>query len=544
MATQGVLTANDKTASTESPVESGSPRKGNGLTWFFVILVIAGGAFYYWHTRSKPAAADTEQTGRGRGRGAGAGGPASVGVVNVAKQNVPFYLTGLGSVTAFNTVTVHSRVDGEMMKVYFTEGQFVHAGDALADLDPRPYQVALAQAQGQLAKDLAAQADSKIDLGRYQTLFQEGVIAKQQLDTQQATVGQSEGAIQADQAQIDNEKLQITYSHITSPIDGRVGLRLVDAGNIVHATDPGGIVVITQITPISVIFTLPEDNLPQVVSEMRKGKLSVEAYSRDDNTKLAQGTLQTIDNQIDQTTGTVKLKSLFENKDLSLWPNQFVNVRLFLSIRKDAVVVPTATIQNGAQGPFVYIVGSDSKVEARPIQVDFAEGNLSVIRSGLQAGEKVVFDGQDKLQPGAAVDWHPTNLNTGTGSGGANPVGAAQESAPDHRNSERPRPFGGGAHRPPKMGSGQKRGAPGGFAAVSPSRPFITHPVATSLLMVAVLLIGGVAYTQLPVSALPQVDYPTIQVLTFYPGASPEVSSSGERLPLSGNSGRCLACTR
>ena len=276
----------------------------------------------------------------------------SVGVVSVAKQDVPFYLTGLGSVTAFNTVTVHSRVDGQLMKVYFTEGQFVHAGDALADMDPRPYQVALAQAQGQLAKDVAAQADAKIDLARYQALFQDGVIAKQQLDTQQATVGQSEGAIQADQAQIDNEKLQITYSHITSPIDGRVGLRLVDAGNIVHAADPGGIVVITQVTPISVIFTLPEDNLPQVVSEMRKGKLSVEAYSRDDNTKLAEGTLQTIDNQIDQTTGTVKLKSLFENKDLSLWPNQFVNVRLFLSVRKDALVVPTATIQNGAAGTF------------------------------------------------------------------------------------------------------------------------------------------------------------------------------------------------
>ena len=417
MATQEVLTRSDKKVSIEPPENSGPPQKSHGLAWFFVILVIAGGAFaYYWHTRSKPAAADAEQTGRGRGRGAGAGGPASVGVVSVVKQDVPFYLTGLGSVTAFNTVTVHSRVDGQLMKVYFTEGQFVHAGDALADLDPRPYQVALAQAQGQLAKDVAAQADAKIDLARYQALFQDGVIAKQQLDTQQATVGQSEGAIQADQAQIDNEKLQITYSHITSPIDGRVGLRMVDAGNIVHAADPGGIVVITQVTPISVIFTLPEDNLPQVVSEMRKGKLSVEAYSRDDNTRLAEGTLQTIDNQIDQTTGTVKLKSLFENKDLSLWPNQFVNVRLFLSVRKDALVVPTATIQNGAQGSFVYIVGSDSKVEARPIQIDFAEGNLSVIHSGLQAGEQVVFDGQDKLQPGARVVSHPTNLNTGVGS--------------------------------------------------------------------------------------------------------------------------------
>jgi multidrug efflux system membrane fusion protein len=456
MATQEVLTRNDKRVSTEPPQNSDPPRKGHGLTWFFVILVIAGGAFaYYWHARSKPAAGDAAQTGRGRGRGGGAGGPASVGVVTVVKQDVPFYLTGLGSVTAFNTVTVHSRVDGQLMKVYFTEGQFVHAGEALADIDPRPYQVALSQAEGQLAKDVASQSDAKTDLARYQALFQDGVIAKQQLDTQQSAVGQSDGAIKADNAQIDNEKLQITYSHITSPIDGRVGLRMVDAGNIVHAADPGGIVVITQVTPISVIFTLPEDNLPQVVSEMRKGKLAVQAYSRDDNTKLADGTLQTLDNEIDQTTGTVKLKSRFENKDLSLWPNQFVNVRLFLSVRKDALVLPTATIQNGAQGPFVYVVGSDSKAEVRPVQIDFAEGNLSVIRSGLQAGEQVVFDGQDKLQPGAAVTAHPTNLNTGMGSSRGNSPATADTASTGNQSGR-----GSGSGRG-KNGSGH-RGAPDG----------------------------------------------------------------------------------
>ena len=453
MAAQEVLTRTEDRVSLEPPRDGGSPRKGHGIIWFLVILVIAGGGYYYWRSHSKPAALDTQQPGPGRGRG-GAGGQDSVGVVAVSKQNVPFYLTGLGSVTAYNTVTVHSRVDGEMVKVYFTEGQFVHAGDALADVDARPYQVALAQAQGQLAKDVAAQADAKIDLARYQTLYQDGVIAKQQLDTQQATVGQSEGAIQADQAQIDNEKLQIAYCHITSPIDGRVGLRLVDGGNIVHATDPGGIVVITQVTPISVIFTLPEDNLPQVVAEMRKGQLTVEAFNRDDNTKLADGILETVDNQIDQTTGTVKLKSLFQNKDLSLWPNQFVNVRLFLSMRKDALVVPTATLLNGAQGPFVYTVGSDSKVQARPVQVDFAEGNLSVIRSGLQAGENVVFDGQDKLQPGARVDWHPTNLNTGTPSSGSKPSAAGN--TPDAGSLEA-----GPAVRSAHNGSG-RRGASGG----------------------------------------------------------------------------------
>jgi multidrug efflux system membrane fusion protein len=435
MATSEVIGTQQKKISLEPPQEVGPPRKGHGWAWFIAILVIAGGFAYYWQTRPRPAGTDAEQTGQtGRGRGAGGGGPASVGVVTVAKQNVPFYLTGLGSVTAFNTVTVHSRVDGQMMKVYFQEGQFVRAGDALADIDPRPFQVALAQAEGQLAKDVASQADAKVDLARYQQLYQDGVIAKQQLDTQQATVGQAAGAIQADQAQIDNEKLQLTYSHVTSPIDGRVGLRLVDAGNIVHAADPGGILVITQVTPISVIFTLPEDNLPQVVSEMRKGKLKVEAYNRDNGTKLADGTLETVDNQIDQTTGTVRLKARFANTDLSLWPNQFVNIRLFLSMRNGAIVVPTATIQNGTQGSFVYVVGSDSKAEARTVQVDFAEGNLSVIRQGLEAGEQVVFDGQDKLQPGSKVTPHPTNLNTGTDTGTPNAAAAGNEASSGERN--------------------------------------------------------------------------------------------------------------
>jgi len=297
------------------------------------------------------------------------------------------------------------------MHVLFNEGQFVHKGDLLVEIDPRPYQVALEQAEGQLAKDLAAQQDARVDLGRYQQLWQAGVIARQQLDSQQATVGQYDGAIKSDQAAIDNQKLQLTYSRITSPIDGRVGLRLVDPGNIVHAADTNGMIVITQVQPIAVIFTLPEDVLPQVVAQMRGRQLSVDVYSRDNDTKIAEGRLLTIDNQIDPTTGTVKLKAQFDNRDLSLWPNQFVNARLLLSSRQNAIVIPSAAIQNGAQGPFVYVVGAGNRVQVRPLQVDFAEGNISVIRQGLSPGEQVVVDGADKLQTDAAVIPHAASLS-------------------------------------------------------------------------------------------------------------------------------------
>ena len=272
------------------------------------------------------------------------------------------------------------------MKIHFQEGQFVHAGDLLAEIDPRPYQVALDQAQGQLAKDTASLNDAKANLDRYRQLWQQGIIPRQQFDSQQATVGQFDGAIQSDKAQIDNEKLQLTYCHITAPIDGRMGLRLVDSGNIVHPTDATGIAVITQVRPIAVIFTLPEDDLPQVVAEMRSKQLAVEAYSRDNNTRIASGRLLTIDNQIDQTTGTIKLKAHFDNQDLSLWPNQFVNVRLFLSVRKNAIVIPSAAIQKGSEGSFVYAVGSDNKAVVRPVQVEFSEGNVSVVREGLAEG--------------------------------------------------------------------------------------------------------------------------------------------------------------
>jgi len=396
------------------PPRANSGNKSHVGRWVVLLIVIIGAVIaYQMHSRSQAASKDSSTTQ-----------PVSVGVTTVQKRDMPYYLTGLGSVTAFNTVTVHSRVDGELMKVNFTEGQFVHAGDVLAEIDPRPFQVALDQAQGQLAKDIASENDAKTNLARYQQLWQAGVIPRQQLDSQQATVGQFDGAIQSDKAQIDNQKLQLTYCRITSPIAGRVGLRLVDVGNIVHAGDANGMLVITQVQPVAVLFTLPEDNVPQVVSEMKKRQLSVEAYARDNKAMLATGKLITLDNQIDQTTGTLKFKSQFDNQDMSLWPNQFVNVRLYLSVKKDAIVVSSAAIQKGVQDSFVYVIDSNNDAEVRPVQVDFTEGNVSVIAQGLKEGEQVVVDGADKLQSGAAVSPHQAAASrapTGNSSPGSTP---------------------------------------------------------------------------------------------------------------------------
>jgi multidrug efflux system membrane fusion protein len=403
-----------------SNLEGGAPAdppRGNGANkshvwgWILLLVLIVGAIIaYQLHSRSQAASKDSTTPQ-----------PVSVGVATVEQKDMPFYLSGLGSVTAFNTVTLHTRVDGQLMTVNFKEGQFVHVGDVLAEIDPRPYQVALDQAQGQLAKDIASQNDAKVDLNRYQQLWQAGVIARQQLDSQQATVGQFDGAIQSDKAQIDNEKLQLIYCRITSPINGRVGLRLVDPGNIVHAADANGMLVITQVQPIAVIFTLPEDNLPEVISVMKKRELAVEAYGRDNKMLLATGRLLTPDNQIDQTTGTLRFKSQFDNSDTSLWPNQFVNIRLYLDVRKNAIVVSSAAIQKGAQGSFVYVVGSNNAAEVRPVQVDFTEGNVSVVSQGLNKGEQVVVDGADKLQAGAPVTPHQSSTKSAASAANSSP---------------------------------------------------------------------------------------------------------------------------
>lgn len=335
-----------------------------------------------------------------------------VSVATVERRDLPVYMSGLGSVTAFNTVAVKSRVDGQLVQVAFREGQEVKKGDLLAVIDPRPYQVALDQAQATLLKDQSQLKNAQLDLQRYNGLVAAGVVSHQQVDTQEALVGQLQGTVRADQAAIENAKLNLVYCHITAPVDGRVGLRLVDTGNMVKANDTNSLLVITQLQPIAVLFTLPEDSLPLVAGHMRAGTLRVEAYSRDDQTKLATGNLLTIDNQIDQSTGTGKLKAVFDNHERALWPNQFVNVRLLLEVRKNSTVVPAAAVQRGPQGTFAYVVKGNNTVEVRPVTLALTQGNVTAIVQGVAPGEVVVTDGQDKLQNGSKVEFrNRSNLN-------------------------------------------------------------------------------------------------------------------------------------
>jgi len=350
-----------------------------------------------------------------------------VAVTPAIQQDFPVYLTGLGSVTAFNTVSLKSRVDGQLVQVNFREGQQVNKGDLLVLIDPRPYEVQLEQAQAQLYRDQAQLRDAQLNYQRFKDLLQvSGAMSQQQVDTQRAAADQIEGSVRADQAAIDNAKLLISYCHITAPVVGRIGLRLVDAGNIVHASDQNPMLVITQIQPISVIFTLPQDSLPVVSRKMRQSTLSVDAYSRDDQTKLATGKLLTIDNQIDQTTGTGRLKATFDNRDGILWPNQFVNVRLLLDVKKNTTLVPSVAVQRGPQGTFVYVVKPDKTVEARPVTVALTQLNQSASPPAFNPGDVVVTDGQDKLQNGAKVE--PRGRTGSGGSSASQPLAAAPAS--------------------------------------------------------------------------------------------------------------------
>ena len=352
----------------------------------------------------------------------------SVSVATAQRRDVPVFLKGLGSVTASNTVSVKSRVDGQLAQVNFKEGQHVNKGDLLAVIDPRPFQVALDQAQANLFRDQAQLKDAQVNYQRFKSLFTEsGAISQQQVDTQKAAADQLQGAVGADQAQIDNAKLNLAYTHITAPISGRIGLRLVDVGNMVHAADTNALLVITQLQPIAVVFTLPEDNLITVSRRMQQSTLPVEAYSRDDLTKLATGKLLTIDNQIDQTTGTGRLKAMFDNPDDALWPNQFVNVRLLLETHNGSVVIPSVAVQTGPQGSYVFTVKPDKTVAVSEVTVSFTQNNVASIASGVVPGDVVVVDGQDKLQAGSKVDPHATG---GAGNRNAQPAGSQSDAGP------------------------------------------------------------------------------------------------------------------
>jgi multidrug efflux system membrane fusion protein len=337
------------------------------------------------------------------------GGPVPVVPGTVSKKDVPLFLDGLGTVQAFNTVTIRARVDGQIEKIAFLEGQDVHTGDLLARIDPAPFQAALDQSVAKQAQDQAQLTVARITLQRDEKLLADKILSQQDYDTQKATVDQLAAAVQADQAAIDSARVQLSYTKIIAPLDGRTGIRLVDQGNIIHATgDSNGLVVVTQLRPISVNFTLPEQNLRQIQEQLNAGhELTVLAVDRDNRTLLDKGTLAVIDNQIDTATGTIRLKATFPNEQFHLWPGQFVNARLLVTTRHDGIVVPASVVQRGPDGSYAFVIKNDLSVEVRPVQVALIEQGEALIDSGLQLGERVVVDGQYRLQPGSHVKLAP-----------------------------------------------------------------------------------------------------------------------------------------
>ena len=395
-----------------------SQKRTRPVTWvrhwkigLLAVCLVAVIAYVFW-----------SNSGKAQSRAASQGpisGVQSVPVVTVAAKtgSIPVYLNGLGSVTPLNTVTVKTRVDGQLMSVRYQEGQVVRAGTLLAEIDPRPFQAQLTQFEGQLARDQALLENARLDLQRFTVLVQQNSIPRQQYDTQVSLVRQLEGTVKNDQGQIDGVKVQLIYCRITAPFSGRVGLRLVDPGNFVQTTDTTGLVVITQLQPITVVFTIPEDNIPAVLDKLKRGvRLPVEAYDRALQRRLATGSLLTVDNQIDATTGTVKLKAVFPNDDNALFPNQFVNARLLVETQHEATLIPTMAIQRNAQGAFVYLVKSDQTVAMHTVSVGTTDGDMTAVE-GLKAGDVIAADNFDRLRDGVKIAARNPSANANGGAG-------------------------------------------------------------------------------------------------------------------------------
>jgi multidrug efflux system membrane fusion protein len=406
----------------DAPARAASAGKVNRWVMLLLGVAVVGGGFVAIRKRQATTAATAAAAAAPKDR------VVPVTVATVAKKDVPIWLEGLGNATPLATVNVKTLVDGPLISVNFKEGQLIHKGDLLAQVDPRPFQIALHNAEAALARDTAQLRDARMNLDRYRTLRAGNLIAQQQLDDQQALADQYEGTTKADQAAIESAKLNLDYSHIVSPIDGVTGVRLIDLGNIVHAADQTYIVVLTQLDPMAVLFTLPEDDLPRVQQELSKGEIACEAYSRDGQIKLATGTLGLIDNEVNQSTATIRLKAFFPNKDRSLWPNEFVKTRLLLSTRKGAIVVPGTAVQRGPKGTFAYVVGNDNTVTMRTVDLLSTQGDEAIIGKGLEPGETVVTDGQNQLKPGAKIQPRTPEAKPGA-SASASPTPSAPASA-------------------------------------------------------------------------------------------------------------------
>ena len=390
--------------------ETSTKRKSRWWIWLIVAVVILGGVAI-WQRRGTATGSDTKAGGDPSAR------PVLVSTAVARQGDIGIYLNALGTVTPVYTVTVTSRVQGQITQVYYREGQTVRKGDPLIEIDPRPYQAALTQVEGQLAHDQAVLNEAKIDLQRYQQAFSRNAIAKQQLDDQEQVVFQDEGTVKNDEGQLANARINLVYTHITAPVAGRVGLRLVDLGNIVQANSSTPLVVITQLQPITVIFSIAEDSLGAIQQQLSKGKkLTVDAFDRTQSTKLASGTLLTLDNVIDPTTGTLKLKAVFENKDNALFPSQFVNARLLVDTQRNVTLIPTPAIQRNAQGAYVYVIKSDQTASIRTIKAGTTDGTVTAVE-GLEPQEVVAINGFDKLVDNAKVTVRQPGQGQGQGQG-------------------------------------------------------------------------------------------------------------------------------